>query len=163
MTRWAAVLAALFLVTTLAAGDGAPPGRASVAGATTAQAWTVRWDTYRTWIVVGPAAGRTAPAWIVTWNVDTPEVTGLAVAYRATAYVGEDGWIHCDAREARIAGPLANNWSSDSFAIHPDGRVRTIDDQDRGHAGTVERQVPTDDPAFGEVLRQSLALAQDTL
>ena len=133
-----------------------------------AQVIYFRWDTYRTLLVVGDGVGTTRPAWVVTYEnpphqvfnaLGIGTVIGLfgyelsqrepqqVVAYRAQAFADDAGVIHLDARKAVIAGPQAQAWSPDSFAVHPDASVTSEDDNGNGNAGQVElRILQTADP-----------------
>lgn len=56
---------------------------------------------------------------------------GEVVRYRAQADASADGTVTIDARGQAVHGPLAEDWSPDSFTIAPDGSVRI---QDERHA-----------------------------
>ena len=143
----------------IAAAEFPKPGRGP---APAAQAIIFHWDTYRTLLVVGDGVGTTRPAWVVTYEnppmtvLNAPGIGTLiglfgyefgrrepqqVVAYRAQAFADDAGIIHLDARKAVIAGPQAQAWSPDSFAIHPDASVTSEDDNGNGHAGKVESRV----------------------
>lgn len=114
----------------------------------------LRWDRYRTLVVIDTSAGLLKPCWIVTLSTmpeQIPTARGpitlargqVVVAYRGQAYHDKDGILHIDARRARLSGILADNWSPDSFAITPTGEVSSRDD-DPSHpsnAGEVEKEV----------------------
>ncbi|GDY11555.1 hypothetical protein LBMAG53_04320 [Planctomycetota bacterium] len=136
------------------------PGRAIPAGAAPIAAWTIRWDDYRTILVSAPGAGRIGPGWVLTYHLDP--LKGLAVAYRAKVFRDANGAVHFDAREARIVGPMANQWSPDSFSVA--GRqVVAIDDHDRGNTGALESVAPETGNDYLKQLRSALAVIQNGL
>lgn len=114
----------------------------------------LRWDRYRTLVVIDTSAGLLKPCWIVTLSTmpeQIPTARGpvtlargqVVVAYRGQAYHDKDGILHIDARRARLSGIMADNWSPDSFAITPAREVSSRDD-DPSHpsnAGEVEKEV----------------------
>ena len=118
-------------------------------------AWIVRWDRYRTLIVIDASAGRVKSAWVATMamaaeRIPTPDggqvmvqKNQVIVAYRATSYRDKDGVLHVDSRHAFKSGPMAENWSPDSFSIGPDRMVSAQDDSPSHppNAGEVEREV----------------------
>jgi hypothetical protein len=114
----------------------------------------LRWDRYRTLVVIDTSAGLLKPCWIVTLStmpeqIPTPRgpVTlargQVVVAYRGQAYHDKDGILHIDARRARLGGTMASNWSPDSFAITPAKEVSSHDDDPThpGNSGEVEKEV----------------------
>jgi len=114
----------------------------------------LRWDRYRTLVVIDTSAGMLKPCWIVTLStmpeqIPTPRgpVTlargQVVVAYRGQAYRDKDGVLHIDARRARLGGTLASNWSPDSFAVTPAKEVSSHDDDPThpGNSGEVEKEV----------------------
>lgn len=114
----------------------------------------LRWDRYRSLIVIDHSAGLLKPCWIVTLatmpeNVPTPRgVVTIArgqvvVAYRGQAYYDKDQVLHIDARRARLSGIMAGDWSPDSFAITPAKEVSSRDDNPThpSNAGEVEKEV----------------------
>ncbi len=119
----------------------------------------VRWDNYRTLIVIDGSAGLMKSCWIVTLAVTPEQFPALAgnpvvarnqvvVSYRGQAYLDKDKMLHIDARRARIGGALAQGWSPDSFSISPDKKVITTDDRgNQGNSGDVEKIVPADTQA----------------
>ena len=119
----------------------------------------VRWDNYRTLIVIDGSAGLMKSCWIVTLAVTPEQFPALAgnpvvarnqvvVSYRGQAYLDKDKMLHVDARRARIGGALAPGWSPDSFSSSPDKKVITTDDRgNQGNSGDVEKIVPADTQA----------------
>ena len=119
----------------------------------------VRWDNYRTLIVIDGSAGLMKSCWIVTLAVTPEQFPAIAgnpvvarnqvvVSYRGQAYLDKDKMLHIDARRARIGGALAQGWSPDSFSISPDKKVITTDDRgNQGNSGEVEKIVPADTQA----------------
>jgi len=131
----------------LTTGDGQTlvPGRATPVVGPDPIAVELLWDRYRTVLVVGAGRGRTRPAWVATFAAKSGR---LAVAYRAVAFRDAQGLLHLDARRAIITGPMAREWSPDSFAIIPPAGIATIDDQNRGNQGTLSRTIePSTDSA----------------
>lgn len=119
----------------------------------------LRWDNYRTLIVIDASAGLIKSCWIVTLAVvpqQMPAIAGgvvvarnqVVVSYRGQAYFDKDKILHIDGRRARLGGALALNWSPDSFAITPDKMVSATDDAGHpGNSGEVEKVVPADTQA----------------
>jgi hypothetical protein len=119
----------------------------------------VRWDNYRTLIVIDGSAGLMKSCWIVTLAVTPEQFPAIAgnpvvarnqvvVSYRGQAYLDKDKVLHIDARRARIGGALAQGWSPDSFSISPDKNVITTDDRGNpSNSGEVEKIVPADTQA----------------
>lgn len=119
------------------------PGQAVPEAPSEPVAYHVAWNQYDTIIVIEPGSGLRRPAWIATRDRAEDE---LAVAYAGTAYVDERGDVHIDCRRARISGPMADQWSPDSFAVEPDGDVRIIDEQDPPHrsSGRITKRIPAE-------------------
>lgn len=136
------------------------PGRAIPAGAAPIAAWTIRWDDYRTILVSAPGAGRIGPGWVLTYHLDP--LKGLAVAYRAKVFRDANGAVHFDARNARIVGPMADQWSPDSFSVAGKGVV-AADDHDRGNTGAVESVAAESGDDYRKQLRSALAVIQNGL
>ncbi|MBA3938303.1 MAG: hypothetical protein H0X38_12635 [Planctomycetes bacterium] len=142
-----------------------PPFAAAKAGA-----WWVRWDDYRTLIVVEESAGLLRPAWVVTLvavNGQGGAQGQVAVAYRAQAYRDKDGTLHVDAHHAVMTGTMAPRWSPDSFALGADKQVATHDD-DPSHdsnAGVVEKEIPGGEHAeeYRTLLRGAQSIIEDNL
>lgn len=117
----------------------------------------LRWNSYRTLVVIDTSAGLLKPCWIVTLTTTTEQIPTLrgpiilargqvVVAYRGQAYHDKDGILHIDARRARLRGTPGIAWSPDSFAITPAKEVSARDD-DPTHAsnsGEVEKEVYAD-------------------
>jgi hypothetical protein len=103
-------------------------------------AYVIRWDDYRTDVVIEDSAGLLRPTWIVTREAVSGKVV---VAYRGQAFCDKDGVLHIDGRRAILTGPMSNHWSPDSFAIGRDRQVSTIDDQPEhpGNSGQVEKLI----------------------
>lgn len=114
----------------------------------------LRWDRYRTLVVIDTSAGLLKPCWVVTLStmpeqIPTPRgpITlargQVVVAYRAQAYHDKDGVLHIDARRARLGGIMAGNWSPDSFAVTPAKEVSSRDDDPThpSNSGEVEKEV----------------------
>jgi hypothetical protein len=124
------------------------PGRAAPVAPTEAAAWEVDWDEYLTLIVVEPGEHLRRPAWIATLHKGAGD---LAVAYAGTAFRDDRGDIHIDCRNAVITGPMASQWAADSFAIEAGGRVRIIDDAERGNPGRVRATIPARGEGGGDL------------
>lgn len=117
-------------------------------------AMILRWDRYRTLVVIDTSAGLVKPCWVVTLStmpeqIPTPRgpITlargQVVVSYRAQAYHDKDGILHIDARHARLGGIMAGNWSPDSFAVSPTKEVTTRDDDPThpSNSGEIEKEV----------------------
>ncbi len=126
-----------------------PPGAAEPVRGAAAFTCEVRWDVEDSdlvsRIVVEPGSGPRRQAWVATF---THAERQLEVAYAGTAFVDAKGAVHIDCRDARVAGPRADEWSPDSFAIARNGRVRVMDDMMRANTGSLlgERIHPRDPP-----------------
>jgi hypothetical protein len=120
-------------------------------------AMILRWDRYRTLVVIDTSAGLLKPCWIVTLTTMPEQIPTLrgpitlargqvVVAYRGQAYHDKDGILHIDARRARLSGVMANGWSPDSFAITPAKEVSSRDDDPThpSNSGEVEKEVSAD-------------------
>lgn len=120
-------------------------------------AMILRWDRYRTLVVIDSSAGLLKPCWVVTLSTmpeQIPTARGpitlargqVVVAYRAQAYYDKDGILHIDARRARLSGIMANNWSPDSFAISPTKEVSSRDDDPThpSNSGEIEKEIPAE-------------------
>ncbi|HEX3131945.1 MAG TPA: hypothetical protein VHX44_00010 [Planctomycetota bacterium] len=131
-----------------------PPAIAPPHSPAKPSALILRWDRYRTLVVIDTSAGLLKPCWIVTLStmpkqIPTPRgpVTlargQVVVAYRGQAYHDKDGVLHIDARRARLGGIMASNWSPDSFAITPAKEVSSHDDDPThpSNSGEVEKEV----------------------
>lgn len=130
----------------LATGAGHPVGASAPQSAAKPAAYLIKWDKYRTLVVVDNSAGLLRPAWIVTFATAPEEIETLkgkvtiskdqvVVAYRGQAYHDHGGVLHIDAHRAMIMGVLSDGgWSPDSFDIGADMMVTTHDD-DSSHAG----------------------------
>ncbi len=126
-------------------------------------AWWIRWEDYRTVVVLDVGGGQIRPAWVATYDVASG---ALVVAYRAQACLDPDGTLRIDARQAVISGPQAWQWSPDSFLIGGDRQVITFDDNP-GHAnnhGEVERMIDgrKDTEKYRTILRMVIALVGGT-
>jgi|GEM_PF-3619133 len=122
------------------------PGRASPATPVEPAVYDVTWfgdpgQAWRTRIVISTGTDpRRRPAEIATRALGDNRDQ---VLYRATAFTAADGVIHIDARGAAIRGPLSDDWSPDSFAIHPDLSVEVMDDIHdplQGHVNQVTKE-----------------------
>jgi hypothetical protein len=140
--------------------SGVIPARSQAVGRPPAVAIRFDWDDYQTLVVVGPDVGKAhrTSAWVVTY---TPEGK-VTVAYRAAAFRDAAGLIHIDARRAIITGPMADDWSPDSFAIAPDGTVYAIDDQNRTNTGKVIERIEASSPAYREVMAVAVATVRES-
>lgn len=131
-----------------------PPAIAPPHSPAKPSAMILRWDRYRTLVVIDTSAGLLKPCWIVTLSTmpeQIPTARGpitlargqVVVAYRGQAYYDKDGILHIDARRARLGGIMANNWSPDSFAITPMKEVSSRDDDPThpSNSGEVEKEV----------------------
>ncbi len=134
--------------------NGMQPGRAAGKEAVAPCAWRFAWDGYVSVVVVGDGTGVARPAWVLTYDQEGTYVVG----YRARAFKGADGMIHIDARNAIDAGPMALEWSPDSFAFGPAGEVYSLDDENRGHAGEVQVHLDGDDAEYQRLLGLAQAL-----
>ncbi len=137
-------------------------------------AYLIKWDKYRTLVVVDTSAGLLRPAWIVTFATAPEEVETskgkvtiakdqVVVAYRGQAFHGRDGVLHIDCHRALIMGALEGGWSPDSFDIGSDLMVSTHDD-DPSHAGNngeVEKVLLPSQQ--GEEYRRLLLMAQSII
>jgi hypothetical protein len=134
-----------------------PPEMAPPYAPAKAGAFILRWDRYRTLVVIDNSAGLLKSCWVVTLStmperIDVPRGAVMlargqvVVAYRAQAYLDKEGVLHIDARRARLSGVMAGNWSPDSFSITPDRQVSSRDDDPShpGNAGEIEKEVPVD-------------------
>ena len=142
-----------------------PPFAAAKSGA-----WWVRWDDYRTLIVVEESASMLRPAWIVTLvavNGQGGAQGQVAVAYRAQAYRDKEGTLHVDAHHAVMTGTMAARWSPDSFALGTDKQVATHDDDPThdSNAGVVEKEIPGGEHAeeYRTLLRGAQSIIEDNL
>jgi hypothetical protein len=136
------------------------PGRSVPAAAPPVVAYRMGWDDYITHIVIEDGAGLRRRAWVSTHKTDDGE---MDVAYCGTAYVDAAGDVHIDCRQVAMSGPESGNWSPDSFAIQPDGSVRTIDDANRANVGRVLDQVrggPAASPAERQRYRTALGFVR---
>ncbi|MFW5751168.1 MAG: hypothetical protein ACOCZK_05925 [Planctomycetota bacterium] len=128
-------------------GSKVPPGAAEPVRGAAAFACEVHWDVEDSnlvsRIVIEPGSGPRRRAWVATF---THAERRFEVAHAGTAFIDAAGAVHIDCRDARVAGPRADQWSPDSFAITPSGRVRVIDDMMRANTGTLlgERIHPRD-------------------
>ncbi len=127
----------------------------------------LRWDRYRTLIVIDDSAGLVKGCWIVTLATmpeQIPTARGpimvargqVVVAYRGQAYYDKNGILQIDAHRATLSGALGVLWSPDSFSISPDKQVEARDD-DPDHdsnSGEVEKEIsPETHPADYKKLR----------
>ena len=118
-------------------------------------AYIIKWDKYRTLVVVDTSAGLLRPAWIVTFATAPDEIETLkgkitiakdqvVVAYSGQAYHDHEGVLHIDAHRAMIIGVLSDGgWSPDSFDIGTDMMVTTHDDETThaGNNGEIEKAI----------------------
>lgn len=159
-------------------GVAAPPDIAPPHSPAKPGALILRWDRYRTLVVIDTSGGLVKSCWVVTLStmpeqIPTPRgpITlargQVVVAYRAQAYYSKDGILHVDARRARLSGALASNWSPDSFAISPAKEVTAHDDDPShpGNSGEVEKEVPADTQRdeFRRLLFTAMAIVQGTI
>jgi hypothetical protein len=157
-----------------AVGDGHEAGPPVPHTPAKPSAYLIKWDKYRTLVVVDTSAGLLRPAWIVTFATAPEEVETLkgkvtiakdqvVVAYRGQAFHGRDGVLHIDCHRALIMGALEGGWSPDSFDIGSDLMVSTHDD-DPSHAGNngeVEKVLLPSQQ--GEEYRRLLLMAQSII
>ncbi len=114
----------------------------------------LRWDRYRTLVVIDTSAGLLKPCWIVTLTTMPEQIPTLrgpitlargqvVVAYRGQAYLDKEGVLHIDARRARLRSTTGLSWSPDSFAITPAKEVSSRDDDPThpSNSGEVEKEV----------------------
>ena len=134
-------------------------------------AYIIRWENYRTLIVVDGSSGLIRPAWIVTMSTAPEQIATqrgpvvlakgqVVVAYRGQAFRDKEGVLHVDAGRAHLVGPMAKAWSPDSFAIGEDRMVSTQDDNPEHppNAGEVEKSVFSE--THKDEYRQMLLMAQ---
>ena len=134
-------------------------------------AYVIRWENYRTLIVVDGSSGLIRPAWIVTMSTAPEQIATnrgpvvlakgqVVVAYRGQAFRDKEGVLHIDAGRAHLVGPMAKAWSPDSFAIGEDRMVSAQDDnaEHPPNAGEVEKALPFD--THKDEYRQMLLMAQ---
>jgi hypothetical protein len=134
-------------------------------------AYIIRWENYRTLIVVDGSSGLIRPAWIVTMSTAPEQIATqrgpvvlakgqVVVAYRGQAFRDKEGVLHVDAGRAHLVGPMAKAWSPDSFSIGEDRMVSTQDDNPEHppNAGEVEKSVFAE--THKEEYRQLLLMAQ---
>jgi hypothetical protein len=126
-----------------------PPAIAAPHAPARPGAMILRWDRYRTLVVVDSSAGLLKPCWVVTLSTmpeQIPTARGPVTLARAQAYYDKDGILHIDARRARLSGIMASNWSPDSFAISPTKEVSSRDDDPThpSNSGEVEKEVPAE-------------------
>ena len=159
----------------LACADELVPASRPAATSATAAVFSLRWDRYRSLIVIGDAVGVVRPAWVLTYELPfndaglitalavlgAPVPPALAVAYRALAWTDASGSLHVDARGSTLSGPQAGQWIPDSFIIPPHAQARTNDDQQRGHPASVERVIPANDPRYLPVLQRAQQTVAD--
>ena len=119
----------------------------------------LRWDNYRTLIVIDASAGLMKSCWVVTLAVNPEQFHALpggpvvarnqvVVFYRGQAYLDKENNLHIDARRARVGGALAQGWSPDSFSVTPEKKVITTDDRGNpNNSGEVEKIIPADTQA----------------
>jgi len=139
--------------------QGLIPARSQPDGPAPVVAWRFNWDTYQSLVVVSPAGkSRRSTAWVVTYDHDG----SVVVAYRAVAFTDVQGVVHIDARRALVSGPMADDWSPDSFAFTADGMVSTIDDYHRANTGKVLEQIAGDTPAYRQVLAIAVATVRES-
>ncbi len=140
--------------------SGVIPARSQAIGPAQAMAWRFDWDDYQTLVVVSPHGGkaRRSTAWVVTYDREGK----VSVAYRAVAFRDAAGLIHIDARRAIVSGPLANEWSPDSFAFAPDGTVYAIDDYNRANTGKITEHIRADAANFRQVLAVAVATVRES-
>jgi hypothetical protein len=158
-----------------AAGDGHEGGPPVPHTPAKPSAYLIKWDKYRTLVVVDTSAGLLRPAWIVTFATAPEEIETrkgkvtiakdqVVVAYRGQAFHGRDGILHIDCHRALIMGALDDGgWSPDSFDIGSDLTVSTHDD-DPSHAGNngeVEKVLLPSQQ--GEEYRRLLLMAQSII
>lgn len=118
-------------------------------------------DNYRTLVVVGEGAGMVKPAWVATFE---REPVRFIVGYRATAFRDARGRLHVDARRSTDVGPMAKDWSPDSFAFG-DKLLWAMDDANRGQStsmGTV-KTAEADAPGWRAALLRAQALVEGGL
>lgn len=140
---------------------GIIPARSQAVGFARPAAYHFDWDEYQTLVVISPGGkGMRSTAWVVTSDKEG----NLAVAYRATAFRDAAGLVHIDARKALLSGPMAKDgqWSPDSFAITPEGRVHAIDDRNSASSGTVVETFTPDSPSYLKAYATAVATVRET-
>lgn len=140
---------------------GIIPARSQAVGFAKPAAYRFDWDEYRTLVVISPGGkGKRSTAWVVTADKEG----NLAVAYRAIAFRDAAGLVHIDARKALLSGPMAKDgqWSPDSFAITPEGRVHAIDDRNSANSGTVIETFAPDTPDYDKAYATAVATVRET-
>jgi hypothetical protein len=78
-----------------------------------------------TTITVDGGDGLRRPAHVATYD----DQGNLLVTYDGTAYLDHDGIAQVDGRNGNVSGPMADQWSPDSFAIDQYGYMHSLDDQ----------------------------------
>jgi hypothetical protein len=120
-------------------------------------AFILRWDKYRTLIVIDDSAGLVKSCWIVTLAAEPEEVQTrhgivslargqVVVAYRGQVYYDKTGTLQINAQGAKLTGRLWEIWSPDSFSISAEQQVLTRDD-DPSHPpnmGEIEKEISAD-------------------
>jgi hypothetical protein len=109
------------------------PGRVApskqIASGTRSVDWTFLFDGevhhVHTDIAIDPGDGLRRPAHVSTFD----DQGNLLVQYDGTAFLDKDGIAQVDARNSAITGPMADQWSPDSFAIDQYGYMHSLDDQ----------------------------------
>jgi hypothetical protein len=117
-----------------AGADAHQPGRATPVAAAKPGNYHIVWDDGTESLVkVGKADGLKNPALVTTRD----KAGQVMATYQATAFVDDQGSTHIDGRGATVGGPQAQAYSPDSFAIHRDGTVEILDDQDHAEQGVL--------------------------
>jgi len=121
-------------------GEDPRPGRATPQKPADPAVYDVTWDNgrgqmLRTRIVIHAGSDPLRrPAEVATRQLG--EDRDL-VQYHAQAFIAAGDIIHIDARGAAVTGMYSEEWSPDSFAIHPDLSVEIMDDSHDPNRGQV--------------------------
>jgi hypothetical protein len=139
--------------------SGVIPARSQAVGFAPPGVIRFEWDDYKTLIVISPGGkAKRSTAWVVTYDSEGK----VAVAYRAMAFKDAAGLVHIDARRAIITGPMAEEWSPDSFAVAPDGIIYAIDDMNRANTGKVSERHAAGTPTYQKALALAIATVRES-
>ncbi len=115
------------------------------------------WPNYRTLIIITSGTGHLRPAMVLTYQ----DGGDLAVAYRASAFLDQQGILQIDARNAIITGAQSGGWSPDSFAVYGSGDVFTLDDRQSAEHGQVARILKSGDGEYAQLVQRAESLIEN--